>query len=85
MEICNDCGGFIGTINGEAIGGKICLCGNMIKQRPQKKLVFGEWQLCPKCLGEGIIPNNGITSSCFKTCDMCNGEKKLIKPIILDK
>ncbi len=54
----------------------------IMKMAFDKSPKISEWQLCPKCLGEGQIPNMGITSSSFKICDICNGEKKLIKPII---
>ena len=34
-------------------------------------------QLCPKCLGEGRVDNIGTTSSLFRVCPVCNGEKTL--------
>lgn len=41
---------------------------------------IGEWQLCPKCYGEGIVPTSG--TSVTKQCDVCNGNKIIQKPII---
>lgn len=32
------------------------------------------YQKCPICNGTGVIPTPNITS-CFKTCDTCNGKK----------
>jgi hypothetical protein len=43
---------------------------------------LSEWQLCPKCFGEGIVQNVGTSSSMYRTCPVCNGNKTLIKPII---
>ena len=43
---------------------------------------LSEWQLCPKCFGEGIVQNVGTSSSMYRTCPICNGNKTLIKPII---
>lgn len=43
---------------------------------------LSEWQLCPKCLGEGRITSNGLTTSVHQQCDVCNGAKTLIKPVI---
>jgi predicted RNA-binding protein with PUA domain len=46
---------------------------------------LGEWQLCPKCAGEGIVTEQ--TTSAFiatvtRTCPVCNGAKVLARPII---
>jgi hypothetical protein len=46
------------------------------------KIVISEWQLCPMCLGEGQIPNNGTSSSAFRICPVCNGNRTLIKPYV---
>ena len=43
---------------------------------------ISEWQLCPKCFGEGEVSNVGISSSIYRICPVCNGNKTLIKPII---
>ena len=43
---------------------------------------ISEWQLCPKCFGEGEVSNVGTSSSIYKICPVCNGNKTLIKPII---
>lgn len=32
-------------------------------------------QLCPKCLGEGIVPSWGSTTSTTRTCPVCKGAK----------
>ncbi|HRP30491.1 MAG TPA: hypothetical protein PKV73_01300 [Agriterribacter sp.] len=42
----------------------------------QNGQVFGEWQLCPKCNGQGMI-----TGVAF-TCDVCNGAKVLARPLL---
>ena len=49
--------------------------------------IFGEWQLCPKCFGEGVLEGVFYTDqttnfSTIKTCDVCQGAKLLQKPII---
>jgi len=45
--------------------------------------VISEWQLCPKCNGEGYCMNiSGSTSSSInRTCPVCSGYKLLVKPI----
>jgi hypothetical protein len=43
---------------------------------------ISEWQLCPKCFGEGEVSNVGTSSSIYRICPVCNGNKTLIKPII---
>lgn len=44
---------------------------------------IGEWQLCPKCLGTGII-HNGYSMSCpTSSCDVCYGKKVLPKPFVI--
>ena len=44
--------------------------------------IISEWQLCPMCLGEGRIANIGTSSSMYRICPVCNGNRTLIKPII---
>jgi hypothetical protein len=44
--------------------------------------IISEWQLCPMCLGEGRIANVGTSSSMYRICPVCNGNRTLIKPII---
>jgi len=44
----------------------------------------GEWQLCPKCNGDGNLarynsPN--LSSGIDLECDVCNGKKIIVKPI----
>jgi DnaJ-class molecular chaperone len=51
----------------------------------ERKPVFGEWQLCPKCNGEGkIIADywDGTVYVSQRTCPVCNGAKVLARPII---
>jgi DnaJ-class molecular chaperone len=43
---------------------------------------LSEWQLCPKCFGEGQVENVGTSSSVYRICPVCNGNKTLIKPHI---
>jgi hypothetical protein len=52
-----------------------------IKCQEDMKIVISEWQLCPMCIGEGIVQNVGTSSSMYRTCPVCNGNKTLIKPI----
>lgn len=47
---------------------------------------FGEWQLCPKCNGEGIlygvIQNHDTTAITVNpTCHICNGSKLIQRPL----
>ena len=49
--------------------------------------LFGEWQVCPLCNGEGQLHNptttDNYTSITFtRTCDVCGGRKIIQKPII---
>jgi hypothetical protein len=44
--------------------------------------VISEWQLCPKCFGEGTTYTNGLSTNTTQTCIVCNGSKILVKPII---
>lgn len=53
---------------------------------------FGEWQLCPKCNGQGKvskppyaagdIPYWESATNASWVCDVCNGAKILARPII---
>lgn len=38
------------------------------------------YQLCPKCFGEGIVPNYGISTTALLTriCPTCNGAKTFL-------
>ncbi len=45
-----------------------------------KLTIISEWQLCPKCYGEGVVDNIGSSTSLKRTCPVCNGSKLLIKP-----
>ena len=40
-----------------------------------KAITTVPYQRCPVCNGEGRIPSQGYTSSCFDTCTVCNGKK----------
>ena len=46
---------------------------------------YGEWQLCPKCFGDGNLMRynspNMSTNAC-PICDVCNGSKIIPKPIM---
>jgi DnaJ-class molecular chaperone len=53
--------------------------------------IFGEWQKCPKCDGQGTVSKPpGIagdvyqwsSTSCTHQCDVCNGAKIIQRPII---
>lgn len=49
------------------------------------KPVFGEWQLCPKCAGNGQLFESNLTlhtSIGWKNCDICSGAKIIMRPII---
>lgn len=35
------------------------------------------YQSCPICLGTGMIPNNGTSTSIFQPCSVCNGNKMI--------
>ncbi len=52
-----------------------------MKKPKNKKPIFGEWQLCPKCLGSKKMPTIS-SSSPFTICDICNGIGIIVKPII---
>lgn len=56
--------------------------GKILRQ-PDKH--YGFYQLCPKCDGEKIIPgthyDNG-TVLVDRTCPLCKGEGKLVRPEI---
>lgn len=43
---------------------------------------MGEWQLCPKCQGEGQVhdPNDGMSTNPYRACPVCNGAKVLARP-----
>lgn len=50
-----------------------------------KKVPISEWQLCPKCCGDGNLlrynPSPFISTAIAPVCDVCNGAKILAKPI----
>lgn len=57
----------------------------------QNGQVFGEWQLCPKCNGQGMIEKllylaaeetEWIGTGVAFTCDVCNGAKVLARPLL---
>jgi len=54
-------------------------------------VVFGEWQLCPKCLGQGTVSRPpGLPADIQEfsstqinyTCDICTGSKIIQRPLI---
>ena len=55
---------------------------NGYTQCKQDMSKLSEWQLCPKCFGEGQVSNVGSSSSTYRTCLVCNGNRILIKPYI---
>lgn len=45
----------------------------------------GEWQLCPKCNGDGHLGrynSPGLSTTTHPLCDVCTGAKILMKPVI---
>lgn len=38
---------------------------------------MNEWQLCPLCRGQQIIP---ISAGCTRTCYICNGTGLILRP-----
>lgn len=51
--------------------------------REDAKLDLGEWQLCPKCFGDGNLAryNSPSISSGIPICDVCHGKKIIERPI----
>lgn len=47
---------------------------------------LGEWQLCPKCNGDGHLGRYNSpmfsSSNSLPTCDVCNGSKIIAKPVL---
>jgi excinuclease UvrABC ATPase subunit len=66
----------------EDINNKLVELNTSMKAELEEVRHSSEWQLCPKCFGEGIVQNVGTSSSIYRTCPVCNGNKTLIKPII---
>lgn len=68
-------------------------CGKMFGNKPPGtfKPTLGEYQLCPKCNGQGIVSKPPYIAgdirewtsneTSFK-CDVCNGEKIIQRPVI---
>ena len=67
----------------EALGEK-SLEIDKLKAKIEEKILLGEWQLCPKCCGHGMVFNaNNITTSVgWQNCDICSGAKIIMRPII---
>jgi len=56
------------------------------RKAKKEKPVFGEWQLCPKCLGIKTAMLWDGTGYFQSTCDICGGTGIVQKPILnLDK
>lgn len=53
-----------------------------MSRETEQGIVFGEWQLCPKCLGNGWIFPQVLSTTITEQCDVCNGTKIIPKPII---
>lgn len=53
-------------------------------EEEKQNIVFGQWQLCPKCDGNGFVFNTGgaISTSVTNQCDVCQGAKIIQRPII---
>lgn len=51
-----------------------------IAEQQKDEVVYGEFQLCPKCNGSGLYYNYDGTSL-TNICDVCNGQKIIAKPI----
>lgn len=54
-------------------------------QHPPQSKEISEYQICPKCNGDGHLGrynSPGISSTVTPVCDVCNGAKLLIRPII---
>lgn len=50
-------------------------------QHHTRQIEYGEWQLCPKCNGGGRAMNmDHPIPTTFDVCDVCNGQKKIVKP-----
>lgn len=50
--------------------------------KKKKEIVFGEWQQCPICIGQGRITASGYTSNVFEVCPTCDGQRIIARPII---
>lgn len=55
------------------------------------KPVLGEWQLCPKCNGQGTVSkppylagdiDHWVSSATSFPCDVCSGAKIIARPIL---
>ena len=74
MKNCDKCNKAIPE-NNEILGinpDALCKCPTSL----------GEWQLCPKCNGEGICDTIGISNNTSRNCPVCNGKKILARPLI---
>jgi len=58
------------------------ILGYTFSQTSQCQPQTSEWQLCPKCNGEGRITSNGVATSVFQQCDVCDGAKVLVKSLV---
>lgn len=59
--------------------------------KTMEKIEFGEWQLCPKCNGQGTVSkphhvagdvNTWTANATSFRCDVCQGAKILARPIL---
>lgn len=48
----------------------------------EEKPAVSEYQNCPKCNGEGRVLNTGTSTSTHSLCDVCSGQKILVKPVV---
>lgn len=53
-----------------------------IRAIPEEKYQTVNWQLCPKCAGEGVCDNIGTSSSTHRMCPVCNGAKVITPRLV---
>lgn len=58
------------------------------KERIVSLPTVSEWQLCPKCLGDGHLGRYNsppyMSTTTTPQCDVCFGNKVLVKPVVYD-
>jgi hypothetical protein len=56
-----------------------------VRAIPEEQYQAVNWQLCPKCAGEGKVQNLGTSTSTHSECNLCYGAKvvtpKLVKVV----
>jgi len=62
---------------------KAFIAGAKWQEEQGPKPIVSEWQLCPKCNGQGFMaPAINTGTSATYPCDCCHGAKMLVKPIL---